>query len=691
MTSRTMFPAAFILLTMLFRPLPAPAQEEAPQGKRLKEMLNSGRVSRDKRLADQLVDLLQAGKVQEFNKLRQAHVAEWINLSDRKEARSRGFSLENLDLKGIDLSRFIFGPVSFSGSDLREAIFRESYLVGATMQRPRSLEEPLSRDRLRLTRLDKADFRGAVLFEGPASVEEAREMMDDEDLRNAGSADFSYVDISGATFDDPMPRINDEGCELLRKAANGTLDGYFRSAVGTDIASGGTEMENPLRAVADTYAEAWKKAGLDLERAKKMKCVRIDGHFAGAGSQDFVGADPDLLLVLGEGFYTHGNITTAGPVLALGEAGGGTMFVSGTWIFFSDESRPPWRVFAPQVMIGPNVHAGGNGAVASPVVHGSFGLAPSSKDDWIRRVLKELPLEEAYQRLRSSSYDSPLYVDDVGRPTRLSEILSKEDFEALIKDKPDLAEAQGIELSGEHFGSRSRDVVGRDAKVVTVIGPKFSSHDSVFCAGPIIIVGAGGAKPWVQVVASQSWVRQIGRHRCERVVALDSSGGVKASTKSVLEDEEEHLIPEVADPALLKKLLAEKSIEDCYKKCNAFAEMRPPTSLGECGQPRSLKELLKPEDLESLVKQHPEIADAQGVLLEGEKLGAGAIDILGTDSKLVTVAGPGFKCHGMVFSAGPVVVLGDEKGTGPWVRFIATKRWIGVIGKHRCYRTAAAE
>jgi hypothetical protein len=486
----------------------APLAQDPSLPDRLSALLSKETILSSRDVIDRLVDLLQAGKVEEYNRLRRAHRDSYIDMAGFRVRERRSLTLGNLDLKGIDLSRSLFASVTFSGCDLREADFQGSYLASATFYVPRELRNPAEPGEVRQTRLQGANFSRAILNarvvadpDGPASLR----------------ANFSWVDLSGAVFDEPRSSIVDRGGDLVRKLNNATLEGYFKSIRGVGAASAGVVIENPLKKADPAAAESWKKLGLDLERAKAMKCVRIDGHFAGADSRESVNLDPDLLLVIGEGFFTHGNVYSLGPILATGQAHFMGDIYSASWVLFADESFPRGTVFASRIMLGPHSKPQQGRAVLSPVALGTFGLAPAAKEDWLRSLLKDLSIEEIYGRI-GEQLVKPISPEERWDAKPLSEILGQERFDELVKQRPGLTDLKGVRLEGKFFGAGSIDVLNGKKELVIVIPATFSTHGSVYSAGPIVILGEGST-PWVQQIVSKRWIKQYGRARCSRVVA----------------------------------------------------------------------------------------------------------------------------------------------------------------------------
>src|SRR5262249_60011368 len=81
-----------------------------------------------------------------------------------------------------------------------------------------------------------------------------------------------------------------------------------------------------------------------MEGLLKLEARLITGEYFGAESLDFVNKDTDTILVFAQEFKTHGDVYSAGPVLALD----GAVFarlVGGDLVWLVEDSRPTHKGF----------------------------------------------------------------------------------------------------------------------------------------------------------------------------------------------------------------------------------------------------------------------------------------------------------------------------------------------------------
>lgn len=92
------------------------------------------------------------------------------------------------------------------------------------------------------------------------------------------------------------------------------------------------------------------RRGCKAKEIARLKYVQLQGEYFGTAMKDFINWQPDVLLVIGPHFGTHGQIISLGPVLAIGEANNGNL-ASQQWIFFDDNSSAYPEVGGSEIFI----------------------------------------------------------------------------------------------------------------------------------------------------------------------------------------------------------------------------------------------------------------------------------------------------------------------------------------------------
>lgn len=129
----------------------------------------------------------------------------------------------------------------------------------------------------------------------------------------------------------------------------------FPGVRGVDAASFGQPIENPLANIGPEYKAAMKLKGLDLEPLAKLKAYRITGEHVAAYAKTFVNKRPDVLLVFGPAFITHGDVYSAGPILAIGDAQFGGDITGKGLIWLAENARPPGVITGGPIILAPSV------------------------------------------------------------------------------------------------------------------------------------------------------------------------------------------------------------------------------------------------------------------------------------------------------------------------------------------------
>lgn len=129
----------------------------------------------------------------------------------------------------------------------------------------------------------------------------------------------------------------------------------FPGVKGVDAMSFGQPVANPFANIGPEYKAAMKLKGLDIEPLTKLKAVLLTGEHIGAYTKTFVNKKSDVLLVFGEKFITHGDVYSAGPVLAIGNAQFGGDIIAKGLVWLAEDSRPQGMITGCPIIIAPSV------------------------------------------------------------------------------------------------------------------------------------------------------------------------------------------------------------------------------------------------------------------------------------------------------------------------------------------------
>ncbi len=115
----------------------------------------------------------------------------------------------------------------------------------------------------------------------------------------------------------------------------------------------GMTIENPLVKLEPRGVTIFKNRNVDIAGMQKMKAVELNQQFTGSNRRDVVNDDPNLVVVLGKKFATHGNVQSAGPIVI--ESNNGVMGdVDGrSIVWFVGDAVPRGEIHGTPIIVGP--------------------------------------------------------------------------------------------------------------------------------------------------------------------------------------------------------------------------------------------------------------------------------------------------------------------------------------------------
>jgi hypothetical protein len=255
-----------------------------------------------------------------------------------------------------------------------------------------------------------------------------------------------------------------------------------------DAYNWGEDIANPFAALTEEGKAKLKKRGVDVDKLIDMDARLITGHYTGAATIDFANEHPDIILVFGKDFLTHGSVKSAGPILAVEDAE-----------FMGEEHEGKSLVwFAERSRLRADKSRG------SPLILSNM----DGEDGWKRPSnLFELPKTE---RKAASSFiperekKRAVLMDRIksqeGVPTKDETKDIVNPFTDITVDGKTKLKRRGIDverltklsarlLTGKYFGADSKTFVNVDPDTVLVIGPDFETHGDIYSAGPILSRG----------------------------------------------------------------------------------------------------------------------------------------------------------------------------------------------------------
>ncbi|MCK4601198.1 MAG: hypothetical protein KAU28_01945, partial [Phycisphaerae bacterium] len=124
---------------------------------------------------------------------------------------------------------------------------------------------------------------------------------------------------------------------------------------GTNAARWGQDIANPFSAISEDGVKMLSDRGIDVAVLQQMKAVYITGNYCGSRSRDFVNRDPNVIIVFGKDFITHGNVYSRGPVLAMQNARLGNVYGTSV-VWFVDESGPRRELGGAPIILQPEAN-----------------------------------------------------------------------------------------------------------------------------------------------------------------------------------------------------------------------------------------------------------------------------------------------------------------------------------------------
>jgi hypothetical protein len=289
------------------------------------------------------------------------------------------------------------------------------------------------------------------------------------------------------------PKKDDSRRERLRKE--------ILEQRGFDATRWGEDVRNPFTDLTAEGKAKLKAEGVEVDRLAKLKAVLITGNYCGANSKTFVNRDPDTILILGNGFVTHGDVWSLGPVLGVENAHLMGRLTGADLVWFVERAWPRMRTRgAPHLA-----------AMTSPLPHDPKTKGELRRGDygWRRpdNFLKPVPVragaplpplaaadaEKKRKDLRDlvlshGGEDVADWCDEVVNPFHSLSKKGRAKLAARGLDAARLGKCKAVFLTGNYCGSAMRNFVNRDPNTVLIIGKEFITHGAVFSVGPVLAV-----------------------------------------------------------------------------------------------------------------------------------------------------------------------------------------------------------
>ena len=160
--------------------------------------------------------------------------------------------------------------------------------------------------------------------------------------------------------------------KILRE---GRLENHIRSIEGKDASQWGTDVANPLCMVTEAGVQMFSERGVDIEEMAGYRTVLITGSYCGANTIQLINKDPEVLLVIGEGFTTHGNIYSLGPILATADSHFMGKIISTSLVWCIDESCPRGLTIGFPLVFSDTASISQSKTITEEVWHGDYGLS----------------------------------------------------------------------------------------------------------------------------------------------------------------------------------------------------------------------------------------------------------------------------------------------------------------------------
>jgi hypothetical protein len=218
---------------------------------------------------------------------------------------------------------------------------------------------------------------------------------------------------------------------------------------------------------------------------------------------------------------------------------------------------------------------------------------------------------------------------------------------------------------------RVHTVANADSNTVLVVGGRSTGWPEIVSTGPVVLCEELHG---LQGVFSDGilWLRDNAAapvlYAGHPVIAGPhvSSGLDKALLSPVFREPVAGLVPH--EDNWTRRLLADEPIEEVARRLARYGEIVEPE---EASSHQELVQLLGPTRRDGLNAAHPEMSGMTIKILRGKHMGSAAINVLQRSTNILLVLDRGFKTHGTVFSAGPVIAVGDNRFTR-----ILSQSWI---------------
>jgi hypothetical protein len=271
------------------------------------------------------------------------------------------------------------------------------------------------------------------------------------------------------------------------KTAEKTVPDTLREILrqqGTAAANWGEDIANPFTNVSKDGEAKLREKGVDVRELKRLEARLLTGEYYGANKRDFVNWDPSIALVCADGFGTHGDIYSLGPILAVGKVDLQARVVSTKLVWFVEGAKPREDVVAwPVIVQGKDGDYGWRRPATFLAPNYKQGAAKSAS------TVRGLGVERKKLReqvTRAIGLDIKEWTKKVENP-----------FAALTDDGVLRLKARGIDvdrlqklparlLTGKYYGTDTKSFLNTDEDLILVVGKGFRTHGEIYSLGPIL-------------------------------------------------------------------------------------------------------------------------------------------------------------------------------------------------------------
>lgn len=295
-----------------------------------------------------------------------------------------------------------------------------------------------------------------------------------------------------------QPQVTDEAPASPAEPAALTVPRELEDRVADSIDNGtnairwGQDIANPFSAISEDGVKMLSDRGIDVAALQQMKAVYITGNYCGSRSRDFVNRDPNVIIVFGKDFITHGNVYSRGPVLAMQNAGLRNVYGTSV-VWFVDESRPRGVLGGAPIILQPEARASRIETVGDAVWQEDFqwnrpeGLLPPSGEH-VGDKAEAVPVPETLALLVAETDGTA--AANCGQP-------AENPFGAITDagiaklaargiDVEALKQMKAIYITGNFCGPNRQTIVNHDPSVVLIFAKGFITHGEVYSEGPIL-------------------------------------------------------------------------------------------------------------------------------------------------------------------------------------------------------------